>query len=153
MLHILDEIPIDKKVLFLGRYNSDIDILNKFKEIDYKYNPATKYIDVFYKKRYKLKIQFMAIHRSKGLESDYTVVLNLREKNKGFPSTISDAPIFKIILEQSEDFCYAEERRLFYVALTRAKTKTWLLLERNNISSFVYEISKISNDINTSIKT
>lgn len=153
LLHILDEIPIDKNVLFLGRYNSDIDILNKFKEIDYKYNPATKYIDVFYKKRRKLKIQFMTIHRSKGLESDYTVVLNLREKNKGFPSTISDAPIFKIILEQSDDFCYAEERRLFYVALTRAKVKTWLLLERNNISSFVYEISKISNDINTSVKS
>lgn len=46
----------------------------------------------------------------------------------GFPSKIQDAAILNLLLDNCDQYPYAEERRLFYVALTRAKKKRFLLL-------------------------
>ena len=68
-----------------------------------------------------LNINFRTIHSSKGLEADYIIVLGLTNGQFGFPSEIADDPVLALAMPESESFPFAEERRLFYVALTRAE--------------------------------
>ena len=76
----------------------------------------------------QLQIEKMSIHAAKGLEADY-VVMGLRGGPWGFPSQVIDDPIFDMVLTQADEYLYGEERRLFYVAITRAKRKTILVAE------------------------
>lgn len=80
------------------------------------------------KKFQNLKLDKMSIHAAKGLEADY-VVLGLRSGVWGFPSQVIDDPLFEMVLTAADDHPHAEERRLFYVALTRARYKTFLVCE------------------------
>ena len=59
-----------------------------------------------------------------------------------FPSKITDLSLINLLLDNSDDFPYSEERRLFYVALTRCKKKVFLLVNSNNKSVFIKEIEK-----------
>ncbi len=88
----------------------------------------------------RLNIQAMTVHASKGLEADYVVVRGLGSGKYGFPSQIADDPILTLVLAESEAFPFAEERRLFYVALTRAKKQVYLLTDAAQPSEFVREI-------------
>ena len=74
-----------------------------------------------------MQIIFLTAHRSKGLQADYVFILNNKKSRMGFPSKMQDAPILKLLLENSDNYPHSEERRLFYVALTRAKKKAILL--------------------------
>ena len=85
------------------------------------------------------KIEFLTVHKSKGLEADYTIILQCNKDTYGFPSLVSDDPVLNYVLTQSDQFPYGEERRLFYVAITRAKVKTYVLYDRNSPSVFVDE--------------
>ena len=58
----------------------------------------------------------------------------------GFPSKIQDDPILDLLLDKSEDYPFAEERRLYYVALTRAKVKTYFLTIKGKESIFAQEL-------------
>lgn len=58
----------------------------------------------------------------------------------GFPSQIQDAPLLALLLESCDDYPHAEERRLFYVALTRAKKKAILLTVKDSESVFAMEL-------------
>jgi DNA helicase IV len=80
------------------------------------------------KKFQNLKLNKMSIHAAKGLEADY-VVMGLRGGVWGFPSQVIDDPLFEMVLTAPDDHPHAEERRLFYVALTRARYKTFLVCE------------------------
>jgi DNA helicase-4 len=75
-----------------------------------------------------LRLEKMSIHAAKGLEADY-VVMGLRGGAWGFPSQVIDDPLFEMVLTAADDYPHAEERRLFYVALTRARFKTYLVCE------------------------
>ena len=88
----------------------------------------------------------MSVHKSKGLESDYVVILNNRGKNMGFPSRMLELPIMNLLLDNSDNYPYSEERRLFYVALTRARKKVFLLVEEHNKSSFIKELERNYSD-------
>lgn len=89
-----------------------------------------------------LKMQRMTIHGAKGLEADF-VVVGLRGGYWGFPSQIIDDPILNLVLHQSDGFPHGEERRLFYVALTRAKKKTFVICETGaDESVFTAELIK-----------
>jgi DNA helicase-4 len=88
----------------------------------------------------KLRIDFLTIHRSKGLEADYVILTGLRSGRHGFPTGISDDPVLGLVLAEPEEFQHAEERRLFYVAVTRARRRVYLVAGPGSASSFVTEI-------------
>ncbi|MCY4529156.1 MAG: UvrD-helicase domain-containing protein, partial [Chloroflexi bacterium] len=67
--------------------------------------------------------EFSTVHRAKGRESDYLVVLDLKDGRWGFPSKVEDDPLLELVLPPASGggYPFAEERRLFYVAMTRAR--------------------------------
>lgn len=93
------------------------------------------------RKRYpNLAIKFMTVHRSKGLEADHVVVLKAASDRMGFPSEIVDDPLLDLVLPKPEGYNHAEERRLFYVALTRARKTVTVLADRQRPSVFAREL-------------
>ena len=94
-----------------------------------------------------LKLAFSTVHASKGKEADYVIILGINTERFGFPSEIETDPIIELLLPPSENFSHAEERRLFYVALTRAKKRAYVLADRSNYSVFIDEITKGSNPL------
>ena len=88
----------------------------------------------------ELHIDSMTVHKSKGLEADYVLVDNMTKGKHGFPSQIADDPVLDLVLSDSEKYEFAEERRLFYVALTRAKQRVYLITDLGSVSPFVREI-------------
>jgi len=88
----------------------------------------------------QLQINFRTIHGSKGLEADYVIVVNFESGLYGFPSEIEDDPILNLAMGQLETFEHAEERRLLYVALTRAKKQAFLVTRQNRDSIFAVEL-------------
>ena len=100
------------------------------------------------KLRKDLKIKFLTVHKAKGLECDYVFILNTFNSLMGFPCNITDDKLIKMLLKNKEDFPYSEERRLFYVALTRAKKKIFLMVNQSSMSGFVKEIMEYKKDSN-----
>ena len=88
-------------------------------------------------------VGFQTIHSSKGLEADYVVVLGLTAGFMSFPSDMVDDPILELTRTAEPEMQHGEERRLFYVALTRAKRRVWLMLDANEPSPFAHEIADI----------
>ena len=82
----------------------------------------------------------MTAHASKGLETDYVILLGLSKGKYGFPSEIADDPVLSLVLPDSEAYEFAEERRLFYVALTRARKRAYLMVDVDRPSDFANEI-------------
>lgn len=122
----------DLSMLILGRNNFDIKkIINN----NIKFKNSYLY---FKEKEYK-KIRYLTVHKSKGLEADIVIIINLSNKENGFPNKQNDRLINKLV-NYKEKYKYAEERRLFYVALTRCKKELYLLIDKNNPSIFVNEI-------------
>jgi DNA helicase-4 len=87
-----------------------------------------------------LDLQFMSVHASKGKEADYVIVLGMNNGKYGFPSQKKSDPILEFLLPKKEQFPEAEERRLFYVALTRAKHRVYLAYNPTAISPFIAEL-------------
>jgi DNA helicase-4 len=87
-----------------------------------------------------LNIKFYTIHGAKGLECDYVIVLSMVSGRLGFPSEREDDPVLSMVLAKPDDFPNAEERRLFYVALTRARKRTVLLTDLSYPSTFIREL-------------
>ncbi len=129
-------------IYLLGRYKSDLEILKNNKNFYQEYNYKDKCLDIVYSKRIDLNIKFLTIHSSKGLQSDYVIILNNKNSGMSFPSKITDLSLINLLLDNSDDFPYSEERRIFYVALTRCKKKVFLLVNSNNKSVFIKEIEK-----------
>jgi DNA helicase-4 len=80
------------------------------------------------------------IHSVKGLEADYVIVVDVKQDFRGFPSTILDDPVIQLVVPSDEKFKYAEERRLFYVAITRARKQTHLICPSEEPSVFATEL-------------
>lgn len=90
----------------------------------------------------------MTMHRSKGLECDDVIIINLKDEALGFPSKIEQDKILEYIRKDTKKDFLDEERRLFYVALTRAKKNVYLFTPRKKASVFVKELLKnYKNDI------
>jgi DNA helicase-4 len=91
---------------------------------------------------WKGPIDVGTIHSSKGLEADYVIVTDLIQDNRGFPSTIQDDPVMSLVMPEKDLSIHGEERRLFYVALTRAKKETHLISPLSSPSVFTQELFK-----------
>ena len=82
----------------------------------------------------------LTVHSAKGLEADYVIVIDLRCGTLGFPTEIEDDPVLRLLLGEEQHFPNAEERRLFYVALTRARSRLYLLGDASETSPFIQEL-------------
>lgn len=111
-------------ILLLGRYKSDIT----YAEYIFQDSALAPFCT------------FMTVHSSKGLEADYVILVRATDELLGFPSQITDDDLLGLVEPSPEDFPYAEERRLFYVALTRARrhTSIFTIIKRNSL--FVSEL-------------
>lgn len=125
-----------KSILLLGRYKSDIDEV-----IDSNLFRRSVGNRIICNKYPNLKIEFLTIHSSKGLGYDNVILLNALDKKRGFPSQIVTPPLVAILNTSTQNE-YEEERRLFYVAITRTKNKVYIMCPNRfrDISSFVKEI-------------
>ena len=133
----------NKPILVLGRHSFDI---NEF--IKLSTNSKIKYYERSGKLEVKgfedTDIKYITVHKSKGLEADNVILLNLKNDLLGFPNKIEDDPMMSLLLSEDEGFRFAEERRLFYVALTRTKNKVVLLIP-TEVSLFAEELV-VDND-------
>ena len=91
----------------------------------------------------KLQLDFMTIHASKGQQADYVIIVGLQEGSDGFPAPARESIMEEALLPVVEDFPDAEERRLLYVALTRARHRVWLLYNKANPSRFVEDLKDL----------
>ena len=129
---LVASIPSDKSIFLLGRYSFDDYYLS------FMYQ-GIKEGNRFYYVIGGRKIEFLTVHKSKGLEADYVILLQCNKDTYGFPSLVSDDPVLNYVLTKNDQFPYGEERRLFYVAITRAKIKTLVLYDKRFPSVFVDE--------------
>ena len=147
LCYIIDEIigeyGFNKNILILGRYKKDIDkvIGNEF---------SINHENIIYRKEKQLRITYLTIHSSKGLGYDNVILIMPNSKVYGFPNNKSEDPIRKFLLPNEEKIM--EERRLFYVALTRTKNKVYIVSNKKNESKFVKEIVKEKNVVVKNMK-
>lgn len=138
----LEDLPRDSSVFFIGRYSFDAKLLSDSGLFECRYNNVSGFVEVKYRKRTDLKMNFITAHKSKGLQADYIFIINNKKSRMGFPSKIQDAAILNLLLDNCDQYPYAEERRLFYVALTRAKKKAFLVTVKNQESEFAMELKE-----------
>lgn len=149
LTHYFESLPRDSSILLLGRFQ--IDRLRLLHCTQFK---LTKNV-IEFQTRPDLKIRFLTVHQSKGLEADYVIILNNREAKLGFPAHVKDPPLKTELIKIAEELrldqvSVNEERRLFYVALTRAKKQVILLTVDGKESSFIKELRrKFRSDFTT----
>ena len=148
MAEKLESLPKDSTVFFIGRYQFDIELLRKCDRFTLKYDNEKQINRVYLNNRRDLNMAFYTAHRSKGLQADYVFIINNRDTHMGFPSKVQNPPLIELLLEKADQYPDAEEMRLFYVALTRAKRKVYLVTIGDNVSSFAKElIDQYSDEI------
>lgn len=123
-------------ILLIGRYNYDGETLSRTGAFAYNPNGSK----VYSKKYPQVDITFLTAHSSKGLGYDNVIIINAKDAVYGFPSKIEDDPVMKLVIKQSDEMNYAEERRLFYVALTRTKNRVFIIAPEKHPSEFVLEL-------------
>lgn len=111
-----------EKIYILGRYNTDRQYL------------PTTYDET------RVTVEFLTVHSAKGLEADHVIMPKMTNDTLGFPCRVADDPILQLAMPDGDSFENAEERRLFYVALTRAKTSVALITVAGKESSFIVEL-------------
>lgn len=130
---LIASIPLCNSILLLGRYSFD----DYYLSFTYK---SIKEGNRFFYIISERKIEFLTVHKAKGLQADYVILLQCNNDIYGFPSMVSDDSVLNYVLTKSDQFPYGEERRLFYVAITRAMVKTIILYEQYLPSVFVIEL-------------
>ncbi len=133
---IVGEFGERAEILLISRYNFEINQFCKAGALEQ--NPRTGKISCSQYPR--LRLSYMTAHSSKGLGYDNVIVLNGTAGKFGFPSQIEDDPIMKLVTVNDYSIPFAEERRLFYVAMTRTKNRVYILTPYNQPSQFVVEL-------------
>ena len=112
---------INRDVLVLGRNNKDI----------YEFCSDTK------------NINYLTVHSSKGLEAENVILINMTDRIYGFPNQIQNNKLLEELHPSDKEILFAEERRLFYVALTRTKNKIYIMVPLFGKSIFIKELKKM----------
>lgn len=126
---------LDSPILLLGRYRFDLD---HYLHDSYFKKTADQIICLKYPDKI---ITFLTIHMAKGLGFNNVVLLNMEDGLYGFPSQKRSDPVMNMVKPIDDDYLYAEERRLFYTALTRTKNYVYLLVPIHNASPFAFELA------------
>ena len=134
----IEKKPENSSILLLGRFGFDGDHLEKSGLFEYDTRHA-RLKSVNYP---NLNITFMTAHASKGLGYDNVIVVNGKNETYGFPSKIEDDPVLAYVIKGDRSIDYAEERRLFYVAMTRTKNRVFFVAPEKNPSEFLLEIKR-----------
>ena len=121
-----------KKILESGYNKEDILVLTRTRKSDAYHN--------YYTSLKKIGVRIHTIHQAKGLEARFVFIIGLTQGFMGFPNVRDSDRIFQIIKKSNIELLMEEERRLFYVALTRAKEELFLISEVGNESEFIKEI-------------
>ena len=87
-----------------------------------------------------IKLTFSSMHKAKGITKDIVIILNMNAGSNGMPSLRTSDPLIEMLLSHEDSYPFAEERRLFYVSITRAKEATYVVADRTKPSQFLYEI-------------
>ncbi|MDD3417879.1 MAG: UvrD-helicase domain-containing protein, partial [Lachnospiraceae bacterium] len=127
-----------ESILLLGRFGFDGDQLEKSGIFEY-HRKKNKIKSVKYP---FLDITFMTAHSSKGLGYDEVIIINGKNETYGFPSKIEDDPVLSFVIKGDRSIDYAEERRLFYVAMTRTKNRVYCVAPEQNPSEFLLELKR-----------
>ncbi|MBL1409275.1 UvrD-helicase domain-containing protein [Sphingobacterium faecale] len=145
----------NKSILLLGRYQHDInkitdtsDFLVKRTESSVQVNTILRNIVVdnnghtTHSNQFHLKkeLPFYTVHKSKGLECDIAILINCESGKYGFPAELKDDPLLSLLLTGDDDYPNGEERRAFYVAMTRAREKCYFLADKDKQSKFIREL-------------
>lgn len=164
-------LPEHAKIFLIGRYNFDI---RKISHCEYLTVEAyeDKFL-IMMRERPDIQFDFMSAHKSKGLQADYVFIINCRDATLGFPSRVEEDELAGLVRElaiiklsnnkdtggrfqffsdfiqrrklRDSDFAFAEERRLFYVAMTRARRKVLFLTVKGKESPFILELRENSD--------
>ncbi|SKB61922.1 DNA helicase-4 [Sphingobacterium nematocida] len=162
LLHVLQKLYAQygqklqhKSMLLLGRYQHDINRIQDAPDV--KVSKKHSYIEIHSLLRdiqidrhgntvrnnqlqLDKKIDFQTVHSAKGLEADIVILINCESGKYGFPAELSDDKVLNLLLSGDDQYPNSEERRVFYVAMTRAKEKFYFLLNRNKQSKFIREL-------------
>ena len=140
-------LPQDARIYIVSRYRYDIgsvfpEVANKTRDE----NGGAIELNIAGR-----RIQALTAHSSKGLEADYVFLLNCNSgyDDYGFPSQVADDPILDYVLSRTDSFDHAEERRVFYVAITRAKRASYVLFDKQYPSLFVTELGGVKDEDDT----
>ena len=172
--YFLLKLPEHAKIFLIGRYNFDI---RKISHCEYLTVEAyeDKFL-ITMRERPDIQFDFLSAHKSKGLQADYVFIINCRDTTLGFPSRVEEDELAGLVRElailklsinkdtgrrfqflrdflwrkkpNDSDFAFSEERRLFYVAMTRARKKVLFLTVKDKESPFILELRE-----NSSLKT
>jgi len=137
----LEEIAVDTNgekatVMFLGRHNQESEWIAGIGDI----TADRSRTGFAWSKHPELKLSFLTVHKAKGLEADYVILLNFKDDMLGFPNMIADDPLLELLLSEREEIPFAEERRVFYVALTRARRRVLILTPEKGASVFLRDL-------------
>ncbi len=164
----------EKETMILGRYGFDINrlssknglwiivrefeknsenIVREYAYTEDKWNhlKENEKIIVTYKrkvsgKELEIEAEYLTVHKAKGLEADNVIILNCNSGKFGFPSEMSDDQVLNLILSEADQFENGEERRLFYVAMTRAKERVYFVADSSYKSKFITELEVESGE-------
>lgn len=125
-------------ILLIGRYG--FDAKNLCFSNDFIYDEQNNKI-ISKKYRYA-KLEFLTAHSSKGLGYDNVIIVNARNEIYGFPSKVDNDPVMQYVVKDDKSIEYAEERRLFYVAMTRTKNRVYIVTPEQHPSEFILELIK-----------
>ena len=126
------------KLQIISRFNHDLSFIADASEVKIEGEKICWRLE----SGNNLEFEFCSIHKSKGITRDVVIVLNMNDDLMGMPAQRENDPLIDMLLSGQEGYPFAEERRLFYVALTRARKATYLIAKEKKPSPFLFELSE-----------
>ncbi|MFA5406306.1 MAG: UvrD-helicase domain-containing protein [Candidatus Nanoarchaeia archaeon] len=144
--HCLEQISEYSK---LGYKNNEMMVLTRTLKGKFKENLVnaayTKNVLLSFEGKDPSFIPLMTVHKSKGLQSKVVFILKVDDDLYGFPCKLDNPIIFMPVIKGKINDKEEEERRLFYVGLTRSKDKVIMYTRDEAQSKFISEIKDFAD--------